>query len=68
MNSNDLLQNITTQDGYRCLNDIVKDFPNEKLEIINATLDFLVSKNKLRRIKYQSQDGVRILLYVPPKE
>lgn len=54
--------------GYRTLEEIQAQFSKENKEVLNALIEFLVSKNKIRKISFQAPTQIKILYYVTSKE
>ena len=55
--------------GFRTLEEIKTNFSSKNLEILTAVIDFLISKNKIRKIKFQaSSRETKVLFYVVSNE
>jgi hypothetical protein len=55
--------------GYRTLDEIKINFPLEQGEITIAVLDFLISKNKIKKIKFQApSQEQKVLFYTTTNE
>jgi hypothetical protein len=54
--------------GYRTLDEVKAQFSGENEEILNAVLEFLITKNKTRRANFESPKGKAVLFYLPLKE
>ncbi len=67
MESENLL-NYIQEIGFRTLEETQKKFSEENKEIFDAMIDFLVSKNKIRKINYRSPSGTAVLLYIVSNE
>jgi hypothetical protein len=64
MNSKDLLKYIQEK-GYRSIEDILTNCSEENSEIVLINLDYLLSKNKIRRMKCLSYFGEQTIYYIP---
>jgi DNA-binding HxlR family transcriptional regulator len=52
--------------GYRTFNELKEHFSNEDQEILTSQLAFLVSRNSVRRAKFQSPENLSDELYFIP--
>jgi hypothetical protein len=54
--------------GFRTQEEISEAHPKENSEIVNALTDYLISRNKIRKVKYLSPTGMAVLFYVVSNE
>jgi hypothetical protein len=55
--------------GYRTLDEVKANFPLEQVEVLNAVLDFLISRNKIRKVKFLAPSReTKILFYTVSNE
>jgi hypothetical protein len=67
MDSTSVLKYIQ-ETGFRTLEAIKENFSNENHEVLDALLTFLITKNMVRKVPYQSPSGTTFLIYVVPKD
>jgi hypothetical protein len=61
--------NYIQEIGYRTLDEIKAKFSLEQEEILTAVLDFLISRNKIRKIKFRAPSReTKVLFYVVSNE
>jgi len=66
--NNDEIRTFIAARGYSTLTKIKSQFPDEKGdEILKMNLTFLVEKNRVRKVKFQSPTGPDELYYVLPE-
>lgn len=59
---------IVKNGGYMTLAQLKKSFQGEDMEILEMKLTFLVNKNMIREIIFQSPDGPDNLYYIPRQQ
>jgi hypothetical protein len=62
----DLLLRFIQETGLRTKSEVSDKFSAENPEILGGTIDYFVSKNQLRRAKYDAPEGVSELYFIPP--
>lgn len=51
--------------GFLTLEQVKDGFAGEDMEVLEMKLGFLVAKNRIREVTYQSNDGPSKLYYIP---
>jgi len=65
MEHEDIKVLIVKRGGFQTLEQIKAEFENEDMEVLEAKLTFLVEKNRIRKVPYQSPTGHSFLFYMP---
>jgi hypothetical protein len=64
MEFNDI-KTFVAQKGFRTLTEIKENFSKEDQEVLKSHLDYLTSKNSLKKVKYTDPSGVSELYCIP---
>jgi hypothetical protein len=68
MESEDVLKYIQ-ETGYRTFDETKLNFSFEQEEVLNALIEFLISKNKIKKVKFRAPSReIKVLFYIVSNE
>ena len=65
MDNETVRNTIAQKGGFMALKAIRETFSGEDTEVLDMKIAFLVKKNRIRKIEYQSPEGPVTLYYIP---